>query len=227
MKKKILGILTPILAGVTLIGTGFSVWYFTDSTSTEKSLNVTVTLADYVTIGSLETSPKYDNYELRFDSTKVSGENSGIHLYGKTSASDFTLADDINLTYTYGTSESNGERPTLKLTVTVPGVANKQGNPSSLADYLDINLASTNWTNQTSSTESGNTVYEYSVSTSSSTLDQNGTITINMPAFQFLYKEGMEPENADEWETLNNILNNTDDVGANTVTFDYELVFEA
>lgn len=55
MKKRLLGIVLPVLAGVAVIGTGFSTWYFTEGELSVENQSINVNLTSYARIGDLET----------------------------------------------------------------------------------------------------------------------------------------------------------------------------
>lgn len=200
MKKKIFATVLPILAGITLVGTGFSVWYFT-STNTTAELSVDVDMAGYVSVGSLTPTPSAKKLYLDSTTTGDNGHN-GINLMS--SDSDYVSGNDITLTFT-ATTETSGTisgNATVTLTLTVDnGVDN----------YIVFGLEGETFTpNPGEST----TTYTY---TTDLIAVNSATVSIDMPAFTFAYEEGKEPTDVNSYNTLAGVITDS------TITIKYEL----
>ena len=65
MKKKFLvGSLLPVLAGAAVVGSGFSLWFFNDTATTNKSQDLSKNVTQLVAIGTIETA---DEVTITFD----------------------------------------------------------------------------------------------------------------------------------------------------------------
>ena len=177
MKHRAIAVIVPALVGVTLVGTGFSVWYFADNNSSNRkqdvSLNLKVTGA--ASIGSI-TIPDKDSYNLTFDAPKDT--DSGIHLnnsgtgnqnVGQTSnnTSSSTTASSVThtqdqidgITVSYTTEGDVAElAKSLVLTMTVTITDGSSTNAAmldetpKLSDYLEFSVCTSgsgtpSWTN--------------------------------------------------------------------------------
>lgn len=204
MKKKIFATVLPILAGITLVGTGFSVWYFT-SNNTTADLSVDVDMAGYVSVGSL--TPTSTATKLYLDSTKTgdNGQN-GINLMS--SDSDYVSGNDINLTFTATTEDSGtfSGNATVTLTLTVD---------NDVDSYIAFGLEGETFPS-TPNAEESTTTYTY---TTDSIAVNDATVRIDMPAFTFAYESGKEPTNVDSYNTLAGVITDS------TITIEYELTW--
>lgn len=202
MKKKIFATVLPILAGITLVGTGFSVWYFT-SNNTTAELSVDVDMAGYVSVGSLTPTPTAT--KLYLDST-TTGDNGhkGINLMS--SDSNYVSGNDINLTFTATTEDSGtiSGNATVTLTLTVD---------NDVDNYIVFGLEGETFTPNAGESK---TTYTY---TTDSIAVNGATVRIDMPAFTFAYESGMEPTDVDSYNTLAGVI--TDSI----ITIEYELTW--
>ena len=202
MKKKIFATVLPILAGITLVGTGFSVWYFT-STNTTAELSVDVDMAGYVSVGSLTPTPTATKLYLDSTTTGDNGHN-GINLMS--SDSDYVSGNDINLTFTATTEDSGtiSGNATVTLTLTVD---------NDVDNYIAFRLEGETFTPNAGESK---TTYTY---TTDSIAVNDATVSIDMPAFTFAYESGKEPTNVDSYNTLAGVINDS------TITIEYELTW--
>lgn len=202
MKKKIFATVLPILAGVTLVGTGFSVWYFT-STNTTAELSVDVDMAGYVSVGSLTPTPSATKLYLDSTTTGDNGHN-GINLMS--SDSDYVTGNDINLTFN-ATTETSGTisgNATVTLTLTVD---------NDVDSYIAFGLDG-----ETFTPNAGDSTTTYTYTTDSIAVN-GATVRIDMPAFTFAYEEGKEPTDVDSYNTLAGVITDS------TITIEYELTW--
>ena len=201
MKKKIFATVLPILAGITLVGTGFSVWYFT-SDGTTSNLSVDVDMAGYVSVGSLTPTPTATKLYLDSTTTGDNGHN-GINLMS--SDSDYVSGNDINLTFTATTEDSGtiSGNATVTLTLTVDNAVD---------NYIAFGLEGETFTPNAGDSK---TTYTY---TTDSIAVNGATVSIDMPAFTFAYESGKEPTNVDSYNTLAGVITDS-----TTITIKYEL----
>lgn len=201
MKKKIFATVLPILAGITLVGTGFSVWYFT-SDGTTSNLSVDVDMAGYVSVGSLTPTPTATKLYLDSTTTGDNGHN-GINLMS--SDSDYVSGNDINLTFTATTEDSGtiSGNATVTLTLTVDNAVD---------NYIAFGLEGETFTPNAGDSK---TTYTY---TTDSIAVNGATVSIDMPAFAFAYESGKEPTNVDSYNTLAGVITDS-----TTITIKYEL----
>ena len=202
MKKKIFATVLPILAGITLVGTGFSVWYFT-SNNTTAELSVDVDMAGYVSVGSLTPTPSAT--KLYLDST-TTGDNdhNGINLMS--SDSDYVTGNDINLKFTATTENENSGtisgNATVTLTLTVD---------NDVDNYIAFGLDG-----KTFDPNSGDSTTTYTYTTDSIAVN-SATVIIDMPAFTFDYEEGKEPTDVNSYNILAGVITDS------TIIIKYEL----
>lgn len=203
MKKKIFATVLPILAGITLVGTGFSVWYFT-STKTTAELSVDVDMAGYVSVGSLTPTPTATKLYLDSTTTGDNGLN-GINMFD----AEGSVCNDVDLAYTLDGTILDGT--TLQVTVTMEITID-------LDAYVDVQLGEGNWSRITSTVPSD--FNRYTKTFENLPVSNN---TIDMPAFAFSYPSTgnqVEPKTLEEWNDLNSIIPDS------AINFTYELSFD-
>ena len=201
MKKKIFATVLPILAGITLVGTGFSVWYFT-SDETIAELSVDVDMAGYVSVGSLTPTPTATKLYLDSTTTGDNGQD-GINLMS--SDSNYVSGNDINLTFTATTEDSGtfSGNATVTLTLTVDNAVD---------NYIAFGLEGETFTPNAGEPR---TTYTY---TTDSIAVNDDTVSIDMPAFTFAYESGKEPTDVRSYNTLADVITDS-----TTITIKYEL----
>ena len=202
MKRKTLTLVLPLLACITLIGSGFSVWYFTANTSNEREVDVQ--LASYVDIGEL--SFVRTTTLLYLDST-THGDNglNGINMFD----AEGSVCNDVDLAYTLDGTILDGT--TLQVTVTMEITID-------LDAYVDVQLGEGNWSRITSTVPSD--FNRYTKTFENLPVSNN---TIDMPAFAFSYPSTgnqVEPKTLEEWNDLNSIIPDS------AINFTYELSFD-
>lgn len=206
MKRKMFSILLPILAGVTVIGTGFSIFYFVDDNAS-VSESVTATVEGYAELGSLNITNddvEGGNFQLIFDSTT----DGGIGLYYVAGTSK-EKANQIELEYTLTLKDAES----TDIKSMVPQITMTMSVPEAVDNYVKFGLEGVDSFTSTETDSIGN-VYTYSKTLS---VETSSPITITMPAFTFKYEEKtsgtsedsssstpktMEPMNASDWSVL-------------------------
>ena len=82
MKKKFLvGSLLPVLAGAAVVGSGFSLWFFNNTTATEAQNNLNKDVTQLVEIGTITVA---DNFTVVFDQKTRTNDlaNAGLAANG-------------------------------------------------------------------------------------------------------------------------------------------------
>lgn len=82
MKKKFLvGSLLPVLAGMAVVGSGFSLWFFNNTTATETQNNLNKDVTQLVEIGTITVA---DNFTVVFDQKTRTNDlaNAGLAANG-------------------------------------------------------------------------------------------------------------------------------------------------
>lgn len=215
MKKRLLSVFLPLLAGMTIIGVGFSVFYFLDDTSNTASLTAQASVQAYAELGSLKMVYGETPTELSNDSKLNliidSVEDGGIYL--QTSDISSVKLDDINLQYTVTSNDGDvtiGKTARVTMTMTVP---------STFDTYLTFGLGDSK--SFTASSADTNTVYTYTQDVTGLTV--GSPQTIDMPSFVFGYQDGYSSQNLtkEKYEAMKNALN--PETGGLNFTIDYEL----
>ena len=184
MKRRILGIVVPVLAGLTIVGTGFSVWYFT-SDATETSFDTQVNLAGYAEIGNLQIKDRASHYRLFLDSTR----DGGIALQSSADGAAWTDTNTIDLTYELSVQDAtytdlNDKNPQITMEFTVP---------AALETYVSITL---NSGALTPGTATDTITYTYTGQLDFPNPVASGTYDIEMPTFVFAWQDGQEPNSS-------------------------------
>ena len=193
MRNKMLGILLPVLAGVAVIGTGFSTWYFVvTGADTTGDQNLKVQLAAAAEIGNLEITNNPAPTTLHLDASK----DTGIHL-GTVSGEEFTKAanDNINWSYTYQASTTDLDKhPELTVDVKI----------NSITKYIGISLSGNHGYTNTQTLASA---YQWTkdVRPTSYSASGVGTIEGSIP-FAFTWTD--EPTSFSEWSVLEPLVKN-------------------
>ena len=186
MKRRILGIIIPVLAGVTIVGTGFSVWYFTDNTGKTATTSVDVNLSGYAEIASI-TIPNTANYTLDLDSST----DTGIHLNNSTASATADQISDV--TVNLNANALNGE--TLERDLTVTATIKFTGGLDSYVSFVLDNGPVSSWTGTTGT-----------FTTTIDTARVTTTTTLNVPDLALTFSWKDEPTTVDEWNDLNTVV---------------------
>ena len=221
-KRKILMLTLPLVGVATIVGSGFSAWYFNETTvSTTAKLGVAVTEL-HVTAGTLTTTLPAGakvvldqggatNAAALNELIYVATESSGIY----TKVNSFDVTFSIPTTSAAGLKDSNISA-TLTLTPTVH---------TTLSEYIDVTTSSITlnktftlaadenpgdgWTRSTSG---ANTLY---------------TTTVSLPASNagtlFKYKEGKKPTTVAAYGTMTEALEHVTEA----ITFTGSVTFSA
>lgn len=197
MRNKMLGILLPVLAGVAVIGTGFSTWYFVTGADTTGNQDLDVQLAAAAEIGNLKITNEPAPNALQLDASNDSND-SGIHLGTVSESSVFTKAanDNINWSYTYQASTTDlGKHPVLTVDVKI----------NSITTYIGIDLSGED--HGYTSTITSNSAYQWTKDVSPVSYSASGVETIegSIP-FKFTWTD--EPTSFSEWSVLDSLVEN-------------------
>ena len=192
MKRRLLSNLLILgLSSLTLLGTGFSIFYFTSTTATDSySLEVNLARTEVHSLSVRESSDSV----LHIDSTvssQVSGYNSPIYWMNRNTDSEYEYSEGFSLNlYTEDTVSYNFTF-TISLDLTIP---------SELANYITWdNNVSDGWT-----ITGSNTTYTISSNLSNISITPDADYVLIIP-FNFVYVSGMEPDTYDEKTALDNL----------------------
>ena len=195
MRNKMLGILLPVLAGVAVIGTGFSTWYFVTGADHTGDQNLDVQLAAAAEIGNLRITNNPAPNALQLDASNDS--DSGIHLGTVSESSVFTKAanDNINWSYTYQASTTDLDKhPVLTVDVKI----------NSITTYIGIGLSGDHgYTN----TQTSASAYQWTKDVSPASYSASGVETIE-GSIPFAFAWTDEPESFSEWTDLEELVKN-------------------
>lgn len=192
MKRRLLSNLLILgLSSLTLLGTGFSIFYFTSTTATDSySLEVNLARTEVHSLSVRESS----NSVLHIDSTvssQVSRYNSPIYWMNRNTASEYEYSEGFSLNlYTKDTVSYNFTF-TISLDLTIP---------SELANYITWdNKVSEGWT-----ITGSDTTYSISSNLSNISITPGADYVLIIP-FNFVYVSGMEPDTYDEKTALDKL----------------------
>lgn len=198
MRNKMLGILLPVLAGVAVIGTGFSTWYFTNGVDT-KNKDIPVSLAAAAEIGELgfpEANPLPTTLHLDA-SVKGDSPNSGIHLGTIGENSVFTADDKIEWTYNYQASEETLDKhPELTIDVKINGIGN----------YVDIKVSDSDYIVQSQATDTYQYTWKKTDIIPASYTPSTKTEFTDDFTFAFSWKTNQEPKSFTAWQALSDAI---------------------
>ncbi len=192
MRNKMLGILLPVLAGVAVIGTGFSTWYFVTGADTTGDQNLKVQLAAAAEIGNLKITNNPAPTTLHLDAS----DDTGIHL-GTVSGEEFTKAanDNINWSYTYQASTTDLDKhPVLTVDVKI----------NNITTYISIGLSGDHgYTN----TQTSASAYQWTKDVRPTSYSASGVETIE-GSIPFAFTWTDEPTSFSEWSALDSVVEN-------------------
>lgn len=192
MRNKMLGILLPVLAGVAVIGTGFSTWYFVTGADTTGDQNLKVQLAAAAEIGNLKITNNPAPTTLHLDAS----DDTGIHLE-TVSGEEFTKAadDKINWSYTYQASTADLDKhPVLTVDVKI----------NSITTYIRIDLSGGHGYNNTQTSASA---YQWTKDVRPTSYSASGVATIE-GSIPFAFAWTDEPTSFSEWSDLDSVVEN-------------------
>lgn len=192
MKRRLLSNLLILgLSSLTLLGTGFSIFYFTSTTATDSySLEVNLARTEVHSLSVREISDSV----LHIDSTvssQVSGYNSPIYWMNRNTASEYEYSEGFSLNLYTKDTDSYNFTFTISLDLTIP---------SELANYITWdNNDSEGWT-----ITGSDTTYSISSNLSNISITPGADYVLIIP-FNFVYVSGMEPDTYDEKTALDNL----------------------
>ena len=217
MKKKLfIGTVLPTIAALGVIGSGFSLWIFSDSNSATAEGSLSTNVENVVTIGNLTNNyTKGTNaMTLVFDQSKnvVDSEGTATATLNTRGESvhfdnDATINAAEKVTYTWNADNKHGDESyqidyeegktevTFTTTITVP---------SDIASY--VTLSYTDSLGQTMSTSDEGLTYTYTILASQisdfSTAKATGIVVFNWENMSVSYKNGKEPTNLTDYKTM-------------------------
>lgn len=209
--KRFVAAAAALLIMVSMIGSGFSYWYFQTSTSTKAEQGLTSNGKEVTQLVAIGKVTAASNFKIVFDQTaegrktaaKGTGET-GVSLgdKDKTEGIHIVYADDQKTAaiYTKPASGVDHINNTFGYTYTVTMTM-----PTDLANYLTIAAGSTDFTLATSTSES-NTIYTFTY-TSSKATDDSG-ISFDWKNITIGYKENQEPTEVSAYNTFKGIVDN-------------------
>ncbi len=199
MRNKMLGILLPVLAGVAVIGTGFSTWYFMNGVDTGNE-EIPVSLAAAAEIGELgfpEANPLPTTLHLDASVTTDDSSDSGIHLGTIGENEVFTTDDRIGWTYKYQASEETLDKhPELTIDVKINGIGN----------YVDIKVSDSDYTAQSQASDNYQYTWKKTDIVPADYVATEKTPFTDDFTFAFSWKENQEPKNYSAWEALSKAI---------------------
>lgn len=198
MKKKFLvGTVLPALAGAAVVGSGFSLWFFNNTwTSQDQTLSQKVT--QVVALGDIE---KADDFTIVFDQT--SAGRKALGLEASTAAADgITIDWNGNTTksavYTSvndnGNEEIDHDDDKIYFTFTTTITIENAGTKGKLEDYLSISYADA----KTSTHEDDSNTYQFVL--------KDNVAEFDWEKVTFSYKN--EPNSYDAYNTFKDVVNN-------------------
>lgn len=200
MKKKFLiGSLLPVLAGAAVVGSGFSLWFFNNTwTSQDQTLSQKVT--QVVAVGDIAAA---DDFTVVFDQTEAGRK--ALNLEASTAAADGITIDwdgKTNKTAVYTSVNNNGNGEidhdddkiyfSFTTTITITNTSEK----GKLEDYLNIAYAGA----KTSTHADGSNTYQFVLADNEATFDWEKVT--------FTYANGQEPSSYTEYNNFKDVVNN-------------------
>ncbi len=193
MKKRFISAAVTMLLALSIIGSGFSIWYFNNNTITNEDQKVGTNVTQLVEVGSIVAA---DEFTINFDQTVAGREANGGNLDLNDGCNGITLnfADNAKTKAVY-TSSSDGVD-------TVEGVVGFTFTTTikvseDLAKYIDINHNDNSWTK--TKNENG-TEYTFSWA---------GATEFDWTQVTFSYAENNEPATKDDYLTFKSIASAT------------------
>ena len=221
-KRKILMLTLPLVGVATIVGSGFSAWYFNETTvSTSAKLGVAVTEL-HVTAGTLTTTlPVGAKVVLdQGGATKVTDLTELIYIATE-SGGNYTKVNSFDVTFSIPTTSAaglkdSGIKATLALTPTVN---------TTLSTYIDVttSLITLNKTFTLAADETPGDGWTRSISGDNTLY----TTTVSLPASNagtlFKYKEGKKPTTVAAYNAMTTALSSVTEA----ITFSGSVTFSA
>lgn len=208
--KRFVAAAAALLIMVSMIGSGFSYWYFQTSTSTKADQGLTSNGKEVTQLVAIGKVTAASNFKIVFDqtadgrkkATNPSGA-SGVSLgdKDKTEGIHIVYVDDQETAAIYTKPASGVDHidNTFGYTYTVTMTM-----PTALANYLTIDASSTDFTLATSTSES-NTIYTFTYTSGKATTD---SVSFDWDKITIGYKENKEPTEVSAYNTFKGIVDN-------------------
>ena len=227
-KRKILMLTLPLVGVATIVGSGFSAWYFNETTvSTTAKLGVAVTEM-HVTAGELTTTLP-ENAKIVLDqggAANANDETELIYVGTPAGGNTYTPLDSFTVTFTIPTASANGLKDSnIKGHFELKPTVNE-----TLSKYVEVTTTLLTLTQDFTFTEG-----ESLGSSWVKTTDESNTIytaTISLPASNaantpFIYKanngvNGGKPLNSEQYEAMVSALSSVHEA----ITFAASVKFE-
>ena len=209
MKKKFLtGSLLPVLAGAAVIGSGFSLWYFAD-TETSQEYTPSTKVTQVVGLGDITNS---DDFTIVFDQTAAGRTKLGVESTTEANGIYIDWNGKTNKVASYASVNDNGkgeidhdgEKIYFVFSASIT-IENKS--TSKLQDYLSITYAGDDVKSST-----------YAADTESYEIVLNDNVAeFNWEHVTFSYAEDKEPSNYAQYNAFKEIVDNA------TITVTYKV----
>ena len=221
-KRKILMLTLPLVGVATIVGSGFSAWYFNETTvSTTAKLGVAVTEL-HVTAGTLTTTlPAGAKVVLdQGGATKATDLKELIYVATESSG-NYTKVNSFDVTFSIPTTSAAGLKDSgIKATLTLTPTVN-----TTLSTYIDVttSLITLNKTFTLAADENPGDGWTRSISGDNTLY----TTTVSLPASNagtlFTYKTGKKPTTVAAYNAMTTALSSVTEA----ITFSGSVTFSA
>ena len=225
MKRKIFAVGLSLVAAMTVVGAGFSSWYFAEKTSGSTEgygIGFDITPAS-TSAGTLTAdATKFNGNTIFLDQgTTTNAENELAGIYLGTAMDTATADAGIDFTYTLGSEDftnlgNSGQEVTLTITIDIN---------AAFSEYVTINPEAI-VTGADSHTNTGNTQYVYKrvLRANTETLNVNLDYSNNVNT-GLRYVEGKKPKDITAYKAMTSKLSNKSN--AITITCGYAIAPKA
>lgn len=203
MKKKFLtGSLLPVLAGAAVIGSGFSLWFFADSETTQHFVPSTH-ITQVVALGDITNS---DDFTIVFDQTKGSRTNLGVESTTEANGIHINWLGKTNKVAKYTSVNDNGqdeidhetgENAKIYFVFSASITVTNNGD-TKLEEYFDIAYDGA----KSSTREPGSNTYEIVL--------EDNVDTFDWEKVTFSYATGKEPSTYAQYNDFKTAVKNAD-----------------
>lgn len=208
MKKKFLiGSMLPALVGAAIVGSGFSLWFFNNTATTESQNNVNKNVTQLVEIGTITVA---DDFTVVFDQKTRTTNLANAGLAAEGIFVDFGSSTNKVAQYNKATEGEDIIAGSTKVVFTT-----KIELTNGLDEYVKVAYDSENFTYSATAHS-----FTYSLTFESNTATE--AMVFDWEKVAFSYAENKEPKNKEAYKSFKDLVNHT-----NTkinVTYTAELV---
>lgn len=226
--KRFVTAAVALLLMVSMVGTGFSYWFFNQNKATASQDMGDLTVEQYIKVGSVSKAP---NFGLKFDQT-----TSGRETANSAKVADLDTPTGITLVWDKAATETGTKHTADYTPSTDPAFDYKEGVVTyvfttsitiskDLAGYIDVTCSDTSWT-KTPATTPEEPSEDVTITFTKEYSGTGDAIAFDWEQVSFTYKGDKEPQSENDYLKFRAIVLGDDTYTKASISVSYEVTLK-